>query len=280
MNPLRVGVAGAGRIFELVHQPNLKSLPGVKLVALADSDALRLSRCQEAGVSLYQSWEELCLDPVVDVVVIALPTPIHARAALLAFQSGKHVYIEKPLAATLEEGEALIREWRKAGTQGGIGFNYRYSPLLLEARQAVRGGLLGKISGARMSFTTAPRPQPAWKTSILEDLGAHLADAARFVFEEEVLSSELIGGGFLMRMVSGLPVQCFVSGEAIDEHQLEIYGDRGKWVRNRLAKNWMGRVGPENSFYLAMQKFLECVRSGEPYSPGLEDGFASLKCFL
>ena len=88
-------------------------------------------------------------------VVIAAPAPFHARLAEQAFAAGKHVYVEKPLAMTLEEADRIIAASKKANRQLMVGHLLQYHPVFVHLREMVQAGLLGKLlymSSNRLSF--------------------------------------------------------------------------------------------------------------------------------
>src|SRR5262245_19968535 len=124
---LKFGLVGCGRVAEIVHLKLLARWPGVELVALAEPDPARREavRSRAPAVRAVADYAELLAMPEVDAVVICLPTSVHASAAVAAMQHGKHVYLEKPLATTLSDGQRVIEAWRRADVVGTIGFNYR-----------------------------------------------------------------------------------------------------------------------------------------------------------
>lgn len=220
-----VGVAGCGRIAQLVHLPALARLAGAHVVAVADADAARRETAARRfpGAVCLVDWTELAEHPLVEAVVVALPSHLHAPAALAALANGKHVYIEKPLATSLADGVAVVEAWRRTGVVGAIGFNYRFNDGVTAARQSVEGGALGPLVAARSSFTSLAAELPEWKRrretggGVLLDLGSHHVDLARFVLGREVeevfarASSQLAEddtAAVELRLQGGLPVQC------------------------------------------------------------------------
>ena len=149
--PLKIGVVGCGHIGRLVHCESLRRLPNVEITGLADADPIQLqsARSQFPGVRAFADYVELLGQPDIEAVVICLPNALHAVAAIEAFERGKHVYLEKPLAVALDEGRAAVDAWRRAGRVGMIGFNYRLNPLHQQMRSHIRDGAIGELIGAR-----------------------------------------------------------------------------------------------------------------------------------
>ncbi len=111
---LRLGVAGLGRAFT-VMLPTFTRDPRVTLVAAADPRAEARARfAADFSAKAYETVEELCADPAVEIVYVATPHQHHAAHAMLAAQHGKHVLVEKPMALTLEDCAAMIDAARSA----------------------------------------------------------------------------------------------------------------------------------------------------------------------
>jgi predicted dehydrogenase len=104
---LRAGVIGAGA-FGRLHAQKYMSLPGVKLIGIADADPARAqTMANDFGVTGFLNWRAML--PHVDVVTIAAPARFHGEIGVGCLNQDKHVFIEKPLAANLREADALIR---------------------------------------------------------------------------------------------------------------------------------------------------------------------------
>jgi predicted dehydrogenase len=104
---LRAGVIGAGA-FGRLHAQKYSNLPGVKLIGIADTDGARAQTlANDFGVKGFAGWRAML--PHVDVVTIAVPARFHGEIGVGCLNQGKHVFMEKPLAANLREADALIR---------------------------------------------------------------------------------------------------------------------------------------------------------------------------
>lgn len=186
---LRVGVAGCGAIARRVHLPLLHARPDVELAAVADSDAEALAGTVVAyrGVRPYASLDAMLAEAELDAVVVALPTKHHAAAACATLEAGCHLYLEKPLATTLEDAARVLETWRRTGRVAVIGFNCRANPLHVRLRELILSNRAGPLVYVHTQFATAPRPMPDWKRhrasggGALLDLGAHHIDLLRFL---------------------------------------------------------------------------------------------------
>lgn len=135
-----------------------------------------------------------------DLVDIATPNDAHAEAAIAALEAGKHVACEKPLAATLEEAEAMAAAAARAPGRTFVWFNYRRVPAIALAHRIVASGALGRIYHARASYLQSwggPDTPLLWRfqgdvagSGAHGDLNAHIIDAVRFVTGEEITTVE------------------------------------------------------------------------------------------
>ncbi len=249
-----VGTAllGCGRISRLFHLPMLAALEGCVLRGVAEPDPhSRAAAARIVGDAvLVDDYESLLADDSVEAVVICLPSGLHAAAAEAAFAAGKHVYLEKPMATSLEEARGVREAWRSAGRHGMIGFNQRFDPLVRSARQAVAEGRLGETAGARIMLGSATRTPPAWKElratggGVLLDLGSHAADLARFVFGQEIASVsatirsqrfEADTAALTMVLADGQIVQAHLTSTAAQESRFELLGEHGVLAVDRYA---------------------------------------------
>lgn len=145
MADIRFGVIGWGYWGPKIAR-NLDGLPHASVTMVADTDPLRL-----ASVAINQLWAQTTTDvgemfrSNVDGVVIATPVRTHYRLAKEALLRGKHVLVEKPLTANVEEAEELVALAQERGRVLMVGHTFEYSPAVNELRKLVQSGDLGKI---------------------------------------------------------------------------------------------------------------------------------------
>ena len=191
--PIRVGVIGAG--IGQVHLAAYTTLPGVEVVGLAD---LNDERAREVAATYavpetYHDYVDLLARSDLDAVSVCLPNALHAPVALAALQHGKHVLVEKPMARTVAEAEAMIAAAEAAGRVLMIAFNYRYRGDVQWLKQYIESGALGRIYYAKahwMRRSGIPR-LGSWFVSKeqagggpLIDLGVHVLDLALYLMGE------------------------------------------------------------------------------------------------
>jgi predicted dehydrogenase len=277
MTTLKVGLIGCGHIAQRAHLVNLKGLRGVELVAFAEPERERRQATARLApqATAFTDYEELLDRAAVDAVVICLPNALHAAAAIAAFEKGKHVYLEKPLAMNLEEARAVTGAWRRAGVVAMIGFNYRFNKLYESVREHIHSGALGQTLYARSVFSTTRQDLPLWKQSrrsgggALLDLASHHFDLLRYFFGQEVRevcaeirSHESEGDSAIiqMRLAGGIMVQSFFSTSAVDEDSFEIYGEKGKLSVDRYV-SLAARITPQTLDGLRVRQLRHGLKS-------------------
>ena len=113
--PLRIAILGAGMVARY-HAQAIAATPGARLVAVSRSDASKAAAsAAEFGVPCETSDEALLARPDVDAVCICTPSGQHARETIAAARAGKHVLVEKPMALSLADADAMIEACRSAG---------------------------------------------------------------------------------------------------------------------------------------------------------------------
>ncbi|MFN0118237.1 MAG: bi-domain-containing oxidoreductase, partial [Elusimicrobiota bacterium] len=150
-NRIKVGLIGLGNFTKTTHLPNLKALSKeCEIIALcASSGASALTVSKQIGVSkIFTDYRELLNDAEVEAVIISTRHDSHATIAIDAIKAGKNVFIEKPLALTMEETQQIEEALaKKDSTQVFmVGFNRRFSPSALSLKKALskrQGPLMG-----------------------------------------------------------------------------------------------------------------------------------------
>jgi len=125
-----VGIIGAGNFVRSTMLPNMSKIPDFELIALATSGSSSSGQATKKHNFRYATtdYKELLNDPDIDLIVIATPHNTHAPLAVEALNSGKHVYVEKPLAITIEQLEDVKAAYEHNNQHLFVGFNRRYSP--------------------------------------------------------------------------------------------------------------------------------------------------------
>ncbi len=145
MLELRAAIAGAG-FMGTAHTEALRR-NGVYIKGIAGADPEEACDAAERlGLPCaYRSFEDMVIDPDVDIIHLCTPNFLHYSQAKAALQAGKHVLVEKPLAMDSQEARELVAIARETGRVGALNYNLRYYPLCQEAHSRVRGGALGEV---------------------------------------------------------------------------------------------------------------------------------------
>ena len=144
MTEARVGLVGCG-VISATYLRVLAQFPNVEVVACADLDLERArARAEEFGVPWASSVEELLADPGVDVVLNLTPPRAHAVVSIAALEAAKHVYQEKPLGATREEGTRILAAAERAGRRVGCAPDTFLGAALQTARALIDEGAIGE----------------------------------------------------------------------------------------------------------------------------------------
>ncbi|MGH6814597.1 MAG: Gfo/Idh/MocA family oxidoreductase [Hyphomicrobiaceae bacterium] len=142
---LRLGAAGLGRAFVLMRSA-FAHHPRIDLIAAADPREEARSRfAAEFSARTYDSVEALCADADVEAVYIATPHQFHAQDVITAARNGKHVLVEKPMALSLQECQAMIAATRDANVRLVVGHSHSFDAPIARTRSMIAGGTFGRL---------------------------------------------------------------------------------------------------------------------------------------
>ena len=147
IDPVRIGLIGP-RGFGAFCTGAYHEAGDARVVAFAGRDAAVLKTLAASyGVPrVYTDWRAMLRDPEVEAVHIVTPPGLHAEMAVAALEAGKHVFVEKPLATTDADAQAILDAARRAGRVAGINFVMRYDPLYQAVQTITRAGWLGPLT--------------------------------------------------------------------------------------------------------------------------------------
>jgi len=192
MKTLRVAVIGAGYWGPNLVR-NLNEAPGADPVAVADLSDQRLETIHKRfpAVRTTQDHRELFADPSIDAVCIATPVGTHRPLTEEAFASGKHVFVEKPIAATIEDAEAMIVASERARKTLMVGHTFVYNPAVVNVRERIVRGDLGKIYYVDSQRVNLGLHQ--FDINVLWDLGPHDVSITLYWLDEEPVWVQSVG---------------------------------------------------------------------------------------
>ena len=195
-----VGIRGAGQV-AVEHLRAIRGNPHLHLAAvcsrseesaarLADQAAAEGAGPGAARPKVYRRYQEMLDDPAVDIISICMPNYLHAREAVLAFQAGKHLILEKPSAIHTGELEELRRAARAASTRPVVSFVMRWHPLVRDLRALLDQGAIGDVYYAGVDYWHGIKKtfssyewirRKEFADGAMITGGCHAADLARFL---------------------------------------------------------------------------------------------------
>lgn len=143
---MRAGLYGTGAFGRFLLE-SLSDSASMRVEALANRTAARGAVvAREYGIERrYDTYEELLADPALEAIIIATPPADHGAAALAALSAGKHIFIEKPLATTLEAADRILAGAAAAHRRVAVDYPLMYTPLVEGLRQFRTSQLCGKL---------------------------------------------------------------------------------------------------------------------------------------
>jgi len=260
---IRVGIVGCnyGRF---VHLPAFRLDPRCTVIALAGSNLARAAElARDSNIPLaFGNWAELVEHPDVDAVTIAAPPSLQPAIALRALELGKPVFAEKPIAASLLEGEAMGRAAAISGRTTTVDFNFSAILLWRKAKELLDQGAIGRLGhvnvnwnvenyGTRMriknwktngesgggalgNFVSHSFHYMEWLCGPISGLSAHLSGLPD---EPAMETNAIISMNFQSGAVGSIAMSC--ASYAGSGHQLEFYGEDGTLTLINPTPNYM-----------------------------------------
>lgn len=248
--PLRIGLVGCGAI-STQHLEAIEALDGARLAGVTSASAERARAVGEGhGVPWSTDLGELLARDDLDAVSICTPSGLHAAQALAALRAGKHVLVEKPIALTTADADAVVAEGRARGLAVGTVSQRRFEPVVRALKEAADVGALGRIV-LIVAEGLYHRPQAyydsaAWRGTraldggVLMNQAIHTLDLVRWVGGTPVSIGAHLGtlghrmeaedtASVSLRFASGalgsiFATTCLAAEQPVD---LRVYGTRG-----------------------------------------------------
>jgi predicted dehydrogenase len=267
--PLRIAILGAGMVARY-HAQAIAATPGARLVAVSRSDASKAAAsAAEFGVPCETSDEALLARPDVDAVCICTPSGQHARETIAAARAGKHVLVEKPMALTTADADAMIAACAQAGVRLGVALQRRTEPAYQAAHAAVANGSLGQpvLGLALIPYhrTQAYYDSAPWRGTWAEDgggalmnQGIHIADLlVWFMGDVEEVQARTATVAHQIEVEDNLTASLRFKNGALGSilattaaapgfpHRVEVYGTRGGvQLEAEAVVRWDGEAAP------------------------------------
>ena len=257
---IKVGVIGYGGAFNMgrAHLNEMRQA-GMTPMAVAEIDASRLdvARKDFPGIETYGSAAEMLKKSAVDLVAVITPHNTHAPIAMQCLRTGRHAVLEKPMAITTAECDAMIAAAKKGGALLSTYHNRHWDGCVMEAVRQIRAGAIGEVIRIEAHMAGYNKPGDWWRSSksisggILYDWGVHLLEYTLQIVDAEIAEvSGFAHGGYWAAQSKwkkdtnedeGFAVVRYANGawsslsiSSIDSHPkagwLEITGTKGSYV--------------------------------------------------
>jgi predicted dehydrogenase len=219
--PVRYGIVGLGRAGWDIHVRDLRPRADARIVAVADPLAERREQAvAEFSCKAYPTLAKLLKQDDVEVVVIATPSVAHGRDAKKALAAGRHVVVEKPMAMSVAEADAMIAAADKADRKLFVHQNYRFRPEFVHLKEVVESGILGRVYHVRQALLSFARRND-WQTLARNGGGVLNNTCPHFI--DQIL--QLMGGR--VTSVMGDLQQIVSSGDVEDHVKAFMRADNG-----------------------------------------------------
>jgi scyllo-inositol 2-dehydrogenase (NADP+) len=255
--PLRAGIIGYGLAGSVFHAPLIAATPALELVAVVTGNATRADQARATydGVQVFATAADMLSTAGLDVVVIAAPNREHAPLAHAAIEAGIALVVDKPLAVSSSEAQALLDAAHAHGVMLTVFQNRRWDGDFLTVQRLLGEGALGTVTRFESRFERwRPVPKGGWRESgdaadaggLLFDLGAHLIDQALVLFgpvthvyaevDQRRPTAQIDDDVFIaLTHASGVRSHLWCSALASNRGpRLRVLGDRGAYVTYAL----------------------------------------------
>lgn len=315
---MKIGIMSFAHLHAEAYIGNLRAIPGVELIGIADEDLARGRHF--AGLfdaHLYPSYEAMLAEKP-DGVVVCSENSRHRPLVEMAAQAGAHVLSEKPLATTLAEARAMIETCQQAGVILMTAFPMRFSAPLLEVKAKLDDGSLGRVYSLNTTNQgQLPGKHRAWfvdKTlaggGAVMDHTVHLADVLRWYFNTEItevyaqtnhiLHADMVevetGGLLMLTLANGAfasldcswskplnyPTWGGLTMELISERGLtrvDAFSQNLNVYNQSQASHWWAYWGSDANQAM-IEEFVAAIREQRPPKVTGEDGYKALEVAL
>jgi len=192
---MKIGIMSFAHLHAEAYIQNLRAVPGVEFIGFADEDAQRGQYFAQLFSAPYYPAYEALLEKKPDAVVICSENSRHLPLVRMAAEAGAHILCEKPLATTVRDAEAIVNICHKAGVLLMTAFPVRFSPPVIEVKQRLEHGELGRIYCFNASNQgELPKKHREWFVNkelagggAIMDHTVHLVDIMRWYLGSEVV---------------------------------------------------------------------------------------------
>ncbi|WP_292465955.1 UDP-N-acetylglucosamine 3-dehydrogenase [Methanolobus sp.] len=295
---IRAGVIGAGAMGKN-HIRIYSEMPGVELVGISDIDQnLVGGLAKEYSTEAFTDYKQL-LAKGLDAVSIVVPTRMHRQVAIDAIEAGAHVLVEKPIADSVENAEAIVSAAKEHKRFVMVGHIERFNPAVIRLKEIVDSGLLGKI--VSISTTRVGPYNPRIRdVGVILDIGVHDIDVISYLYNRHANQVYAVAGADIHSMEDHATIHMRFDNEFsglvevnwLTPHKvrkLTAVGVKGVAYLDYVDQTvelhdsgWVRRAKIEQREPLRneLEHFMDCIKNQtQPYPAG-EDGMHALQVGL
>jgi predicted dehydrogenase len=297
------------------HARVYAEMEDVQLIAVADVDQAAAVRVANIyGVRAYADYRMMLEAEPLDLVTIAVPTRLHREVAEVAAAHGVHLFVEKPLAGSVEDAQAIIDAARSAGVKLGVGHIERFNPAILQLKVELDAGRLGRMFQLH-ARRVGPFPPRVEDVGVVFDLATHELNIMEYLANARVVSlyaetereiheqhEDLLSGviKFDNGVVGVLDINWLTPTKI---RELSVIGERGMFRVNYLtqelylhensffSENWESAVAlmgvsegrtikyeikRKEPLKAELESFVEAIREDKPPAIGGEEGLRAV----
>lgn len=312
--PFRFAVVGVGQITQQAFLPALRSLDDVTLVAaVTGSDEKAAALDDHVSVYDYADYDELLESGTIDAVYVATPVFRHREFAEPALQAGIHVLLEKPMATSVEDCEALIAASESSGATLMVAYRIHQDAYMVELAERVARGDIGQTRSFTSVFThdineDNHRGHSGFWGGPVPDFGAYPLNLVRHLFRAEPVRVHALGTrsddrdfnfrdtvGVTLRFPDDRIAQYTLSYAAEDVANFTLVGSAGSITSDSCysyapepPRNYTITTGDDEQRHVAesvdqfageTRYFVDCIRAGVRPEPHGAEGLADVRIF-
>jgi UDP-N-acetylglucosamine 3-dehydrogenase len=297
MSKLKIAVVGVGS-WGRNHVRVLSELPDVEVVAVCDIDKQKTSMVAEKyGIKAYTSSSRMYREKELDAVNLCVWSTRLSQEAMKALKSGKHVFVEKPMAGSTREAKKIINLAREKKLCLTVGFIERFNPAVRRLKQAIANGDVGSPVSATVR-RVSKWPVRIGDVGVVKDTAIHDIDIARFIFDEDPVTVFAKAGNlrhekfedYVQIMLSfSAGKSAFLEANWLTPYKIRKLTVTGSeaiisldYITQEMTIETLGetltpRHEYEEPLRLELHHFVECIRNNKsPLVTGL-DGYKALK---
>lgn len=300
-NEIKFALVGAGNLAKWAHLPAIQKIKNASLLAVySNSGARGKSYALRFNANYATSdFGEILNDKDIDAILIASRHKEHARQAIEALNAGKHVFVEKPMAITVEECRSMYNAVQSSGKRLMVGFNRRFAPFYIEMKKILKGRTSPLVVSTLMN---SPGIENGWAAEagqggVVLGEGCHFIDLMYWLTESEPVTISAYGFGehnvsATLKFADGSIgnfIYTVVGSEASSGEKVEVFApgvsvlseDFKSLVVKKKKRDVRSKYFAAKGYQEQLQSFVNSLQNGTETDVTVIDGArATLGCLL